>query len=165
MVFISPAAVSLGIFDALGTAPKALAVLASELKANPDALERLLDACVGLQLLRRQGPTYENTPVATTYLCRNSLQRLTGYIGFSNEVVWKLWANLEDAVREGSNRWKQTFGWDGPLFGHFFRTEEARREFLLGMHGYGLISSPQVVAAFDLSGGRKGDILDSFWLQ
>jgi acetylserotonin N-methyltransferase len=47
------AAVSLGIFDALETGPKSLSALAIELKLNPDALERLLDACVGLQLLER----------------------------------------------------------------------------------------------------------------
>lgn len=145
------AAVSLGVFDALTTSPKLLRALADELKANPDALERLLDACVGLQLLDRDHQGYRNTPVASTYLCKSSLHRLTGYIGYSNEVMWKLWANLEDAVREGTHRWKQAFGWDGPIFSHFFRTEEAKREFLMGMHGYGLISSPQVVAAFDLS--------------
>src|SRR5215831_7948354 len=65
--------------------------------------------------------------------------------------MWKLWENLEDAVREGTHRWRQTFGWEGPIFAHFFRTEEAKREFLMGMHGYGQISSPHVVAAFDLS--------------
>jgi acetylserotonin N-methyltransferase len=65
--------------------------------------------------------------------------------------MWKLWANLEDAVREGTHRWQQTYGWDGPIFSHFFRTEEAKREFLMGMHGFGVISSPHVVAAFDLS--------------
>jgi acetylserotonin N-methyltransferase len=122
---------------------------------NDDALERLLDACVGLDLLERTGALYRNTPAASTYLCEQSPARLTGYISYSNAVLWKLWGNLEDAVREGSNRWRQTFGWDGPIFSNFFRTDESMREFLLGMHGYGLISSPQVVAAFDLSRFRR----------
>jgi acetylserotonin N-methyltransferase len=148
------AAVSLGVFDALSSGPKSLQVLAQELNANPDALERLLDACVGLQLLDGDDKGYRNTSAASTYLCRSSPHRLTGYISYSNDVMWKLWGNLEDAVREGTHRWKQTFGWDGPLFSHFFRTEEAKQEFLMGMHGYGLISSPQVVAAFDFSSYR-----------
>ncbi len=76
---------------------------------------------------------------------------MNGYLNYSNEYLWKLWANLEDAIREGTNRWQQTFGWDGPLFSHFFRTEDAKREFLMGMHAQGLLSSPHVVAAFDLS--------------
>ena len=144
------AAVSLGIFDSLEEGPKSLATLAETLDLNPDALERLLDACIGLHLLDRRGDDYENTPVASTYLCKRSPSRLTGYIGYSNDVMWKLWDNLEDAIREGTHRWKQTFGWDGPIFSHFFRTEDALREFLMGMHGYGVISSPHVVTAFDL---------------
>jgi acetylserotonin N-methyltransferase len=145
------AAVSLGVFDALADGPKRLQTLAADLKANPDSLERLLDACVGLQLLDRNELGYKNSPAASTYLCKTSPRRLTGYINYSNDVMWKLWNHLEDAVREGTHRWKQTFGWDGPIFANFFRTEEAKREFLMAMHGYGLISSPQVVAAFDLS--------------
>lgn len=149
------AAVSLGVFDALAAGPKSVSDLVGELKSNRDALERLLDACVGLQLLLRTGDGYENTPAATVYLTKSSPLRLTGYINYSNEITWKLWANLEDAIREGTHRWQQTFGWDGPIFSHFFKTEEAKREFLIGMHGLGLLSSPQVVSAFDLSRFRR----------
>lgn len=144
------AGVSLGVFDALAADPKSLDVLANELKLNPNALERLLDACVGLHLLDKDERGYRNTPTATTYLCNKSPQRLTGYLNYSNDVMWKMWGNLEDAIREGTHRWKQTFGWDGMIFSNFFRNEELKREFLMGMHGMGLISSPEVVAAFDL---------------
>jgi acetylserotonin N-methyltransferase len=145
------AAVQLGVFDSLAQQPHELATLASRLACDPDSLERLLDACVGLGLLQRTAEGYLNTPAATAYLCSASPQRLTGYIQYSNDVMWKLWAHLEDAVREGTHRWQQAYGWDGPIFSHFFRTEEAKREFLMGMHGFGVISSPHVVAAFDLS--------------
>jgi acetylserotonin N-methyltransferase len=149
------AAVSLGVFDALEAGPKSLSVLTESLKLNSDALERLLDACVGLQLLKRGAGVYENTPAASAYLCTESSSRLTGYINYSNAILWKMWGNLEDAIREGTNRWQQTFGWEGPIFSNFFRTEESMREFLMAMHGYGLISSPHVVAAFDLSKFRR----------
>src|SRR5260370_20990549 len=76
---------------------------------------------------------------------------MSGYIHYSNAFLWSLWAHLEDAIREGTHRWQQAFGWQGPIFANFFRTEEAKREFLIGMHGFGLLSSPGVVAAFDLS--------------
>jgi acetylserotonin N-methyltransferase len=145
------AAVSLGVFDALESRPATVSTLAGALGVNGDALERLLDACVGLQLLGRQGPLYVNTPTASTYLAAQSASRMTGYIKYSDDVLWKLWGNLEDGIREGTNRWQQTFGWDGPIFSNFFRTPEAMREFVMGMHGQGLVSSPQVVAAFDLS--------------
>src|SRR5262245_34928255 len=124
-------AVSLGVFDALANGPKTLQALAGELKANQDALERLVDACVGLELLDRDGSSYMNAPAASAYLCKDSPGRLTGYLTYSNDVLWKLWGNLEDAVREGTHRWRQTFGWDGPIFSHFFRSEQAKREFLM----------------------------------
>ncbi len=145
------AAVKLGVFDSLMDGSKSLATLAAELKLNTDALERLLGACVSLQLLTKNGDRFENTPSATAYLTKSSPRRLTGYIGYSNEVMWKLWANLEDAIREGTHRWPQTFGWEGGIFSHLFRDESAKREFLMGMHGYGMINSPQIVGAFDLS--------------
>jgi len=152
------AAIDLGVFDALDAGPKPLATLANELHANADALERLLDACRGMQLLAKRDGVYENTSAATTYLTTRSPRRLTGYLNYSNEFLWPLWGNLEDAVREGTHRWQQTYGWDGPLFSHFFKTEETKREFLMGMHGFGLISSPHVVAAFDL--GRFSTFVD-----
>ena len=101
------AAVSLGVFDALAEGPRSLAELAGQLQANSDGLERLLDACVGLQLLRKARGSYENTTTAAAYLCERSPGRLTGYLKYSNTVMWKLWEHLEDAVREGTNRWQQ----------------------------------------------------------
>ena len=121
------AAVSLGVFDALKPAPMPLARLAKTLNVNADALERLLDACVGLGLLARHGEDYRNTLASTKYLCRDSPDRLTDYIGYSNTYLWKLWGNLEDAIREGTNRWKQTFGWDEEIFDSFLKDEATTR--------------------------------------
>jgi|SoiMethySBSTD1v2_1073268.scaffolds.fasta_scaffold30889_6 acetylserotonin N-methyltransferase len=149
------AAVELGVFDALTAGHRTAAELANELRCNEDALRRLLDACVGLGLLVREGERHGNTPAAACYLTSTSPRRLTGYLRYSNEYLWKLWGSLEDAVREGTNRWKQVYGWDGPIFSNFFRTEDAKREFLMGMHGFGLISSPRVVEAFDLDRFRR----------
>ena len=149
------AAVELGIFDLLEPQPQSVDTLATKLAADPSALARLLDACRGLGLLTKQGDRYANSSAASTYLTSGSERRMTGYIRYSNDVMWKLWANLEGAVREGTHRWQQTYGWDGPIFSHFFRTEQAKREFLMGMHGFGVISSPHVVRAFDLSRFRR----------
>ncbi|HZB26079.1 MAG TPA: class I SAM-dependent methyltransferase [Vicinamibacterales bacterium] len=149
------AAVSLGVFEALAAGPRTASDLASELGTDAGALRRLLDACVGLRLLERDGARYRNSASAAAYLTQSSANRLTGYIRYSNDVLWKLWGALEDAVREGTHRWTQVYGWEGPLFSHFFHTEAAKREFLMGMHGFGLISSPHVVRAFDLTRFRR----------
>jgi acetylserotonin N-methyltransferase len=149
------AAISLGVFDRLAGGPAALPVLAQDLHTDPGALERLLDACVGFGLLSRDGAGYANAPVAAAYLTSASPHRLTGYLRYSDTVLWQLWAHLDDAVREGSHRWRQAYGLEGPIFEHFFRNEHDRREFLMGMHGMGHISSPAVVTAFDLGRFRK----------
>jgi acetylserotonin O-methyltransferase len=130
-------AVKLGIFD--GERPQGV------------AMDRLLDACVGLGLLAKSGYAFVNTAIADEYLARSSPRTLSGYIRYSNDALYRLWEHLDDAVILGTNRWKQTFGADGGLFTHFFRTPEAQRDFLIGMHGFGKISSPAVIGAFDLS--------------
>jgi acetylserotonin N-methyltransferase len=148
-------AVELGVFDRLHQGSSSLAELARDLGADADALGRLLGACVGLGLLTRAGDGYDNTALASAYLTSQSPHRLTGYIRYSGMVLWKLWDHLPDAVREGTHRWRQTFGLEGPIFAHFFRNEADRREFLWGMHGQGLLSSPAVAAAFDLGRFRR----------
>ena len=150
------AAVELGIFD--GARP-----------ADCKALPRLLDACVALGLLEKRDGVYVNTPESDKYLRSDSPDSLTGYIRYSNEALYPMWAHLEDAVREGTPRWKQTFGVEGGIWAGYFRTEETKRNFLKGMHGFGRISSPAVAAAFDLSrfhrmidlGGASGHLVEA----
>lgn len=151
------AATALGIFD--GKRPEGFKELA-----------RLLDACVALGLLeKRDDGEYVNTPESDRFLRSDSPDTLSGYVLYSNSALYPMWAHLEDAVREGAPRWKQTFGLDGPLFSAFFRTGESMREFLKGMHGFGMLCSPAVVAAFDLGhfhhlvdlGGASGHLAEA----
>lgn len=150
------AAVQLGIFD--GARP-----------AGCKELPRLLDACAALGLLEKRGGEYINTPEADKYLRAASPDSLTGYIHYSNEALYPMWGHLEDAVREGTPRWAQTFGVQGGIWAGYFRTEETKRDFLNGMHGFGRISSPAVAGAFDLSrfhrlvdlGGASGHLAEA----
>ena len=148
-------AASLGVFDLLHEAPAGAADVAARLATNADATERLLDACAALGLLSKRDGVYQNHPVASTFLRAASPHTLYGYVRYSDEALYPMWNHLADAVREGTHRWGQTFGLEGPIFSAFFRTEEAMRDFLRGMHGFGLLTSPQVVAAFDLSRFRR----------
>jgi acetylserotonin O-methyltransferase len=145
------AAVRLGIFDQLESAPQDAAALAERLKLNTGALKRLLDGCIALALLERDGALYRNTATASTYLVSAAPDSLTGYIKYSDESLYKLWDGLDDAVREGTNRWAATFGERASLFDHYFRSEGSTRSFLKGMHGFGQLTSQAVVSAFDLT--------------
>ena len=144
------AACELGVFDVLKQGSTSAVELAGTLNCHPDALERLLGAAVMLGLLTQTDGGFENTPVATAYLTTASPRRMLGYINYSSAVLWKMWDNLPGAIVEGTHRWKQTYDLDGAIFSHFFRTDWQRREFIQGMHAYGLISSPRVVDAVDL---------------
>ena len=144
-------AAKLGVFDALKGKSRTPAELAATLGLDPDATERLLAACRALGLLKAHGGHYANTPSADAYLTSDSPSRMLGYANYSDTVLWNLWAHLDDGIREGTHRWQQAYGWDGPIFSSFFKTPAAMREFLMGMHGFGLLSSPVVVNAVDLS--------------
>lgn len=146
------AAVALGVFDELAQSPRTAAELAARAGADVDAMSRLLDGCVGLGLLVRTGDGFANAPMAARYLTRNSPDTLAGYVLYSNEALYPMWGRLEDAVREGTNRWEAVFGGHQALFDHFFRSPEARRTFLSGMHGFGRLSSPEIVRLFNLNG-------------
>lgn len=145
------AAVELGVFEALAGQWKTNAELATELGVDAGALTSLLGACQMLGLVARSHGKFSNTPPADAYLTKASPSRMLGYINYSDAVLWKMWHYLGDAVREGWHRWMQTYAWDGPIFSHFYSTPESQREFLMGMHGFGQLSSPVVVNAVDLS--------------
>lgn len=150
------AAVRLGVFDQLElAAPLTAKDLAGRIGVLAEPLERLLSACCALGLLEKDDDSYRNSATARSHLVRSSPDSLTGYILYSAAALWPLWARLDDAVREGTPRWEQAFGGAGPIFSHFFRTPEARDEFIRGMHGFGQLSSPRVVRVFNLSRFRR----------
>lgn len=159
-------AVRLGIFDRLENHPQTASQLAAGLNLDPGALTRLLDACLPLELLARENGIYRNTPTTSRELVSTSPDSLAGYILYSDHSLYPLWGRLDDAIREGTNRWTQVFGSRNALFDHYFRDPITTRSFLMGMHGSGQITSPNVVRAFDLSrfthlvdlGGATGHI-------
>ena len=148
------AAVSLGIFNALASGGKSCGTLATNFKLDPDALERLLDACVGLKLLQydKDKDLYGNTDDSKHYLCSKSPLTLSGYIHASNNCFWQLWERLEGEIREGTNRYKQAFNFDGPFWAYLFKTKKDKEQFRSGTHGFGQITSPNLVKAFPLGG-------------
>ncbi len=144
-------AVRLGIFDQLETEPQSADAIAAALNLNASALARLLDGCVALRLLTRERQTYSNTPVASKYLVCASPDTFAGYIVYSDQSLFPLWSHLDDAIREGSNRWAQTFGSRNALFDYYFRDPAATASFVSAMNGFARLASPRIVHGFDLS--------------
>jgi len=145
-------AVNLRIFERLNDSPKSLQGLAADAALPAVPLEQLLTACRSLGLISRVNGTYQNTTLTSIYLTESSPSNLLGYIRFSDMAVYRLWSHLTDAVREGSNRWDQAFGSKDNFFENVYADAASLREFIGGMHGLGVITSPTLVSAFDLSG-------------
>jgi SAM-dependent methyltransferase len=74
--------------------------LASKVKAQPEALRRLLDGAVAVGLLRREGDAYANTPLASTCLAEAGPYYL-GNLVKREGAFYQRWSYLPEAVRTG----------------------------------------------------------------
>src|SRR5213595_3001679 len=90
-------AVSMGVFE---RTPGTAAAVAGALRANSSGVERLLDGCAALGLLIKDAGVYRNSEVADVYLRADSPRTLRGYIRYSDEALYPMWAHLDEAVRE-----------------------------------------------------------------
>lgn len=151
-------ALSAGIFDRLHDAPATTDELAKATGFQAHALDRLLGACAGAGLLAKSADRWSNRPVADRFLRVKSPETLSGYLLYSDRILYRLWSRLPDALREGTHRWTQEFGSRDGIFEHFFQSEADKRTFIAGMHGQGLLSSPATASAFDL--GRFKRLVD-----
>jgi hypothetical protein len=104
-------AVELGLAEAVGEQPAAIADLAIRVNADPDALDRLLYmlACRGV-FARQVDGRYAHT--ALSRLLReddpNSVSYLVRWIGAP--CLWQVWPRLPDAVRTGKKVFPEVFG-------------------------------------------------------
>ncbi|KAK6486933.1 acetylserotonin O-methyltransferase [Huso huso] len=130
--------------------------IAKGLKTSVDGMERLLMACVGLQLLHadiQNGEAlYSNTELSRIYLTRTSPKSLFHSIQYNSQTIYLCWHYLADAVREGKNQYEKAFGVSsGDLFEALYRSDEEMITFMKLMNSVWNICGKDVVTAFDLS--------------
>ncbi|XP_006638080.1 acetylserotonin O-methyltransferase isoform X1 [Lepisosteus oculatus] len=151
------AACELGVFDFLQAGPpRSAAEVAGGLKTSVDGMERLLAACVGLQLLHAHTQNgealYSNTELSNIYLTRTSPKSLYHSIQYNSQTIYLCWHYLTDAVREGRNQNEKAFGVSScDLFDALYRSDEEMRKFMQLMNSVWNICGRDVVTAFDLS--------------
>lgn len=95
-------AVSLDIFEAIGSAPKDARTIANRLQLEPVATELLLNALTALKIIEKRGEAFSLMDAAKQYLLRSSPQYVGGMIKFE-DLSWQSWAKLPEAIRTGKS--------------------------------------------------------------
>jgi hypothetical protein len=96
------AAAELGVFAELSRLRKgSAAIIAQTLQLNVRYTTLLLDACVALGLLEKEGASYRNSPEAEAYLVPGRPLELSNAIRSGREV-YPVWMALPEVVRVGT---------------------------------------------------------------
>jgi predicted O-methyltransferase YrrM len=135
----------LGVFAVLGENALTAEEVAQKCRAHPRSTALLLNACVALGFLRKDGDHYANSPEALDTLIPGK----PTYIGDRikhDEWLYAVWMHLEQAVR--TNRSVRHLA--EPPAG-----AETWREFALAMHNLAMRTGPLLAATLDLSGRRQ----------
>jgi SAM-dependent methyltransferase len=105
----------------------------------------LLDACVALGLLEKEGGRYHNSPEAAVFLVPGSPADLSGAIRY-NRDVYGAWGRLKEMALTGRPVERPET--------HLGEDNERTRTFVMAMHGRALGIGRAVVPLLEL-GGRK----------
>ena len=146
------AALDLGVFKAIAEAggQATLEPLAARLDASTRGLRLLLDACVAVGLLAKDGDTYSNTEAGRQALVPGGPADLSKAIRY-NQDVYPAWGRLAQLARTGAPV-------EPPQL-HLGDDAERTRRFALSMRGRALAIGRGVVPMIGL-GAPEGRLLD-----
>lgn len=141
------AASDLGVFAKLAElGPADLATVVSACGLDRRGGRVLLDACVALGLLEKDGERYRNTPEADLFLVPGSPADLSGAIRY-NRDVYAAWGRLKEMALTGKPVEKPEI--------HLGNDPDRTRTFVMAMHGRALGIGRAVVPLLDLAGCRR----------
>jgi SAM-dependent methyltransferase len=134
-------AYELDVFTVLGDEEKSSKEISAAICADHRGTDRLLNALCTLNVLKKFGDTFRNSPDAAQYLVKGK----SGYqAGLLHTVhIWNSWDTLTDAVRNGGLvRQRPVEGRDAGWFVGF----------IAAMHRRAVKEAPELVSRLDLSG-------------
>lgn len=141
------AAAELGIFAELSRLRKSAAdVIARQLNLNPNGTTLLLDACVALGLLEKEGSLYKNGVETETYLVPGSPLDLSSQIRDARES-YPCWTHLPEFVRTGVPINRRRSGQEAD--------EERLTASLLASHMRILTTGRSIIRRMDLQGRKE----------
>ncbi len=137
----------IGLFEKLAGRGATLDELAAATGIPPRTLRISADAMVSLGLLQRQYNGYRNSAAAAAFLAGAPGPDLRPMLRFFDQVSYGLWAELEDAVRNGEGRRQ---------FNRF--TPEQQRIFSAGVEAFTAPAAAALASVYDF--GRHRRMLD-----
>lgn len=140
----------LGIFRHLAGGGQEAATLAAKTETDPQALRRLLDAAVALELLSKIGRLYANAPLAQTCLAAEGPYYL-GNIVRREGAFYQRWSYLTEAVRTGQ-RPQANIRDEGQ--------ENWVYDFEMALFDIARVTAPAMAEALDIPGDRPVRVLD-----
>lgn len=144
------AASDLGVFNNLAEIGQAdVRTISEACRLDPRGARLLLDACVALELLIKDGSNYRNSPEASAFLVPGSPADLSGAIRY-NRDVYGAWGKLKELVKTGKPVERSAL--------HLGEDPERTRTFVLAMHSRAMSIGQSVIPLLDLF-GRKA-VLD-----
>ena len=98
---IIAAAVSNKIFDSLASGAKTAEQISKETGASVRGLSSIMNALVGLELLKKDSGKYSLTPESEAFLVSNKPGTLAGFFSLNVVQLVSKWLRLSDVVRTG----------------------------------------------------------------
>jgi hypothetical protein len=137
----------LGVFAKLAELGSSdTATLAKALETSVRGTELLLNACVAIGLLKKDGSLYSNTPETATFLVPGKPGDLSRAIRY-NRDVYSAWGKLGTLVKTGEPVEKPEL--------HLGTDLERTRTFVLSMYGRAMGIGRSVVPQLDLKGRKQ----------
>jgi SAM-dependent methyltransferase len=148
------AAAELGITDHLGESPQSAVELAERLRANPQALFRLLRTLVSIGLLADAGDgLFTLTPVGAC-LRRDAPDGMRAWaLCEGAEYYQAAWMNLPHAVETGETAFEHTHG--KSFYQYLAEHPETGHGFSQAMLDYARLIAAAVVGGYDFAGVRR----------
>ena len=146
-------AARLGIADLLVSGPKTAEELATAAKADPSAVGRLMRALTGLGVFApSQGGKYGLTDLSERMRedFPGSLKHM--FIAETDELHWRSWEKVADAVRTGQPRPQAVF--DMPAFDYYAKNVKEGEQFGRAMESVSGFAADAVLEAYDFDGIR-----------
>jgi ubiquinone/menaquinone biosynthesis C-methylase UbiE len=95
------AAINNKVFDTLAGGTKTAAEVSKATGASERGLRLLMNALVGLELLKKSGNKYSLTPESEAFLVSNKPATLAGFFPMNMKRLIPLWIKLDEIVRTG----------------------------------------------------------------